>query len=51
MNSAQKPTPPRQCPVCRIAMQATVVETGIHHRCEQCGLTISVAAQKPKDHK
>jgi tRNA(Ile2) C34 agmatinyltransferase TiaS len=51
MNDAAKPTPPKQCPVCHVAMQATVLRGGTHHRCEQCGLTISVAATKPKDNR
>lgn len=37
-----RPTPPRACPVCGVAMQTTETETRIVHKCENCGMTIAV---------
>ena len=38
----QKPKPPKICPVCHVAMQATKIENGVVHTCENCGLTITI---------
>jgi hypothetical protein len=39
-----KPAPPKACPVCQVAMQATRVGEDTEHRCERCALTIRVTA-------
>ena len=39
----QTPTPPKVCPVCQIAMQATETDEGVTHYCQNCGLVIEVA--------
>ena len=35
--------PFRHCPICKVAMQATVNERGVVYRCEDCGAVIAVA--------
>ena len=47
MKQPLKSPPPKACPVCQVAMQATVNETDIVHRCQRCGLTMTFRATKP----
>jgi hypothetical protein len=49
MSSHAKPTPPKACPVCQVAMQATRVGGDTVHRCERCSLTVTVKA--PRDRR
>jgi len=37
-----KPEPPKSCPVCFVAMQATKEDRRIIHRCERCGTVIEI---------
>jgi len=39
---SSKPEPPKPCPVCLVAMQATEDARGVTHRCERCGTVITV---------
>ena len=41
--------PSKDCPVCHVAMQATTIENGVIHLCQQCGLTITVAPTSKKE--
>jgi Zn-finger nucleic acid-binding protein len=45
----QRPKPPKVCPVCFVAMQATKTEEKIVHLCQRCGLTITVGSLPKKD--
>lgn len=47
MKRIQNPTPPKACPVCRVAMQTTQRDGEIVHRCERCLLTITVELPRP----
>jgi len=47
MSQAFKPAPPKPCPVCQVAMQATVTATDTVHRCQRCGLSVTITATKP----
>ncbi len=49
MDDAPKQTPLKSCPICHVAMQAAATDTGIIHRCEQCGVTFRVGKQKSND--
>ncbi len=43
MEQQPKPlAPPKACPICSVAMQATETKECIVHRCENCGMTITV---------
>lgn len=42
MNQHPKPSPPKACPVCQVAMQATHMGAETEHRCERCNLTLTV---------
>jgi uncharacterized Zn finger protein len=44
-----KPEPPKPCPICFVAMQATNEERHIVHRCEQCGTVIMIARATEKE--
>ena len=43
MSRLSKLDPPRPCPICRVAMQATATGHSVTHRCERCGTVIAVA--------
>jgi Transcription factor zinc-finger len=43
MSRMPKPTPPKPCPICQVAMQMTAEAGATVHRCERCGTVISVA--------
>ena len=45
----QRPGPPKSCPVCQVAMQATRTENGITHRCERCDLIITITPLRSGD--
>ncbi len=47
MKQPLRPPPPKPCPVCHVAMQATVNEADIVHRCQRCGLTVTFKATEP----
>lgn len=47
MNQPLRPPPPKPCPVCQVAMQATVNEADTVHRCQRCGLSVTIRATKP----
>jgi len=49
MSQAAKTTPPKPCPVCQVAMQATVSDTDTVHRCQRCGLIVSFRTKKPRN--
>jgi hypothetical protein len=34
--------PPKPCPICSVAMQATKTDERIVQRCERCGMTITI---------
>jgi hypothetical protein len=51
MSQALKPAAPKPCPVCQVAMQATVTDADIVHRCQRCGLTIAFKAKKTAGEK
>lgn len=42
MTSNAKPSPPKACPICQVAMQATRKGAETEHRCERCSLTLTV---------
>jgi hypothetical protein len=42
MSSHAKPTPPKACPICQVAMQASRVGADTVHRCERCNLVVTV---------
>jgi hypothetical protein len=48
MNREPRPTPPKACPVCQVAMQATRKDAEIVHRCERCALTITIKAPRQR---
>jgi len=42
MSQNAKPSPPKPCPICHVAMQATAKGAETVHRCERCSLTLTV---------
>lgn len=51
MNAPTTPNPPKACPVCQVAMQATRRGEDTVHRCERCSLTITVSALRHRDER
>jgi hypothetical protein len=45
---ADRPTPPKPCPICKIAMQLKSVPNGTIHICQRCGLEIAVIPEPKK---
>jgi uncharacterized Zn finger protein len=48
----QKPNPNvplKACPICSVAMQATETKQRIVHRCENCGMIITIVLPVTKD--
>jgi hypothetical protein len=41
--------PPKACPICSVAMQATETKERIVHRCENCGMIITIVLPVTKD--
>ena len=41
--------PPKPCPICSVAMQATETNERIVHCCNNCGMTITVVLPVTKD--
>jgi predicted RNA-binding Zn-ribbon protein involved in translation (DUF1610 family) len=41
--------PPKSCPICSLAMQATETEERIVHECPNCGMTITIVLPVTKD--
>jgi uncharacterized Zn finger protein len=42
-------TPPRACPICSVAMQAIETKERIVHRCDNCGMTITIVLPVTKE--
>ena len=42
----QRLQPPKLCPVCHVAMQATKTDDGVLHRCDHCDLIITAYCQR-----
>jgi uncharacterized Zn finger protein len=40
--------PPKACPICSVAMQATETKERIVHRCENCGMLITIVLPASK---
>ena len=45
-----EPKSAKVCPVCQVTMHVTVNESDTVHRCERCGLIISVGYAKLRDY-
>jgi hypothetical protein len=48
----QKPerlVPPKSCLICSVAMQATKTDERIVHRCERCGMIITIVLPAQRD--
>jgi hypothetical protein len=48
----QQPTPivpPKACPICSVAMQATQTKERIVQRCENCGMIITIVLPVTND--
>jgi len=41
--------PPKSCPICSVAMQATKRDERIIHKCEHCGMIITIVLQVKSD--
>ena len=41
--------PPKACPICSVAMQATETKERIVHRCENCGMIITIVLPVTKN--
>jgi ribosomal protein L37AE/L43A len=41
--------PPKSCPICSVAMQATKRDERIIHKCERCGMIITIVLQAKSD--
>jgi DNA-directed RNA polymerase subunit M/transcription elongation factor TFIIS len=41
--------PPKACPICSVAMQATETKERIVHRCDNCGMSITIVLPVTKD--
>jgi hypothetical protein len=42
-------TPPRACPICSVAMQAAETKERVVHRCENCGMIITIVLPVKKE--
>jgi ribosomal protein S27AE len=50
MEQQPKPfVPPKACPICSVAMQATETKERIVHRCGRCGMIITIQLPFTKD--
>jgi uncharacterized Zn finger protein len=50
MEQQPKPlVPPKACPICSVAMQATETKERIVYRCENCGMIITIVLPVTKD--
>ena len=43
--------PPKACPICSVAMQATETKERIVHRCENCGMILTIVLPVTKDNR
>jgi uncharacterized Zn finger protein len=41
--------PPKSCPICSVAMQATETKERVIYRCENCGMIITIVLPVTKD--
>jgi hypothetical protein len=41
--------PPKACPICSVAMQAIEAKERIVHRCENCGMIITIVLPVTKN--
>jgi hypothetical protein len=50
MEQHPKPfVPPKTCPICSVAMQATETKERIVRRCDNCGMIITIVLPVTKD--
>jgi Zn-finger nucleic acid-binding protein len=46
MSDKPKPQPPKSCPICRVAMQASETREAILYRCAQCGTQVKAGKMR-----